>query len=296
MKDRNVIFITTPTLDCFNHVQAFRSFHPCHHVVMYPHRGVRLDDVVVDQALALEPDLIFYIGANQGQGALPPARLKELRSYAPTVNLCSDAADRPWHGVLAAYAERGCFDAQVSIDGAKPTNIDIASLTPIDPAPFDAESTLRDFRCGFSGSPGKYSPRGEIIYALTQLGGLTLRTRTVDMRYEAHAEFMNNCRMILNTAWTGTGRAFHIKGRVLEAGWAGCALLEQEGSPFEEWFPKGSCFFWRDAKEAAAIIAVACDYDINSRAELLAKTVREKYSPEKIYGEITDYVDNCGIR
>ena len=71
--------------------------------------------------------------------------------------------------------------------------------------------------------------------------------------------------MVLNTSWTGSDR-HHIKGRVLEAGWAGCALLEQAESPIAKWFPR-IVILLGDAKEAAEIIKNASDDEINLRPE-----------------------------
>jgi hypothetical protein len=92
--------------------------------------------------------------------------------------------------------------------------------------------------------------------------------------------------MMLNISYTGSQLTHHIKGRVLESGWAGCALLESAGSPIAEWFPEDCYFTWRDAKEAAAIIRDATDEEIAHRAERLAKEVRARYSAKLIYGEI----------
>ncbi len=201
------------------------------------------------------------------------------------INLCSDAQDKPWHGVLDVYKKHNCFDLQVSLDGGKYHALDMSTLTPVDPTLYNG-TAKRDIRCGFSGAVGTMGDRSEIIHSLEWFGGLTVRGRTLKGGYEDHVKFMRRCKMILNTSWTGTGDAHHIKGRVLETGWAGGALLEMSESPIEKWFPKDCYFTWRNAKEAAEIIADASDKEISQKAKRLSEEVRRRFSAKMIYGEI----------
>lgn len=277
-----IVFLTAPSNDCYNHVAAFRSIAPAEHVIM-DFKGIRLDWEIVESIRKMNPNVVFYIGANEGTHALKWKALKEISRFAKTVNICSDAADKPWHNILENYKNIGCFDLQVSIDGGRPSTIDLPSLTPIDSDQYQGEVN-RDIRCGFSGSTG--GKRSEIINALSWFGNLTVRNRAAQDGYAEHVEFLKRCRMLLNTSWTGSGQTHHIKGRVLEAGWAGCALLEYHESPIKEWFPDDCYFIWRDAKEAAAIIKDASDDDISRRSRRLAEEVRARFSAKSIYGEI----------
>lgn len=279
------IFLTTNTNEVLGHVRAWESaFGPVKHVT-FNHQGIRNDHLLIDAAAAEKPEVIFYIGAVKGTGNPRAETYRELRTIAPLVNLCSDAADKPWHGVLAAYANHKCFDLQVSLDGGRPTAIDISMLTPVDPRPYEGLGPERDIRCGFSGGVGHHNQRAEIVRALECPGGLTVRERS-QSNYEDHVLFIRRCRMILNTSFTGTGQAHHIKGRVLEAGWAGCALLESEGSPICNWFPPDCYLIYRDPKEAAEMIRDLDDETIERTAKRLAEEVRARYTAKTIYGEI----------
>ena len=280
------LFITTKTSDCDNHVKAWKSVYGETAHRTFDHMGLRNDWMFLDWAREIEPDVIFYIGANQAPGNPKPDTLRALRAFAPMVLLCSDAADTPWHPVLNQYRKQGCFDLLVSIDGSRTPYVDLATLTPIAPEPFTRSDVPRDICCGFSGTVGRWNIRSETINALEWLGGLTVREREPQDGYNEHAAFMRRCKMILNTSWTGSGQSHHIKGRVLEAGWAGCALLEYAESPIAEWFPSDCYFIWRDAKEAATIIKDASDEEISHRAERLAHEVRTRYSAKSIYEEI----------
>ena len=278
------LFITTPTVDCYNHVRAWDSFAESEHFV-FNHTGINNDWQAVEAAEAIRPDVMFYIGPNEGRGIPKPSTLKRLRYIAPFINLCSDAADRPWHRTLEMYRDRECFDLQVSIDGAKEAPVDYATLTPVDGSPFGGK---KDIRCGFSGSVGKYNARSEIIRALGWFGGLQIRERGRD--YQEHAQFMSRCQIVLNVSYTGSGGAHHIKGRVLEAGFAGAALLEHAGSPIGEWFPEDCYFTYRDPVEAARLIKTLPFDEVERRAQRLSEEVRAKYTAKQIYTGILERV------
>lgn len=265
------------------------AFGPAEHHA-FDHRKLRNDWQAVEAARDVRPDIMFYIGAQEGVGNPRPATFRELRSFAPLINLCSDAGDGPWHKTLDFYRSKECFDLQVSIDGAREAPVDLATLTPVDPGPF-AGGGARDIRCGFSGSVGRWNPRSEIILALKWFGGLTVRERaTGNDSYKDHAGFMRRCRLLLNISNTGTGHAHHIKGRVLEAGWAGCALLESEGSPIGEWFEEDCYIKYRDPPHAAHLIETLSGDAIDLAARRLAEEVRAKYTSSQIYGGILDRV------
>ena len=280
-----VVFLTTPTVDCGNHVQTWRSVAPAERLV-FNHRGIRVDWKIAKMVRDYEPTLVFYIGANQGPFCLKPDTFQQIREFVPTINLCSDAADKPWHGTLRHYRERKCFDLQVGLDGHRSDNVDLATLTPVDPRPYEGKGPEKDIRCGFSGGIGRLSGRSDVIYALAAFGHLATRQGARQGGYEDHVKFIRRCRMILNTSWTGTGLEHHVKGRVVEAGWAKCCLLESAGSPIGDWFPKDCYFIWRNAQEAADIIMDASDSEIDSRARRLSDEVRTRFRPEMIYGEI----------
>lgn len=280
-------FITTDTNDCLNHVEAWNSCFPKAEHYTFNLRQIRSDWRAIEIAQEVKPDVIFYLGAVSGLAIPKYETFRKLRETAPLINLCSDAADKPWHNVLELYKKQNCFDLQVAIDGANEAPVDYVTITPVSPIYFNKGS--KDIRCGFSGTVGRWNTRSEVINSLEWFGGLTVRKRGGD--YIDHAHFMSRSKMILNTSWTGTGERHHIKGRVLEAGWAGCALLEHKESPIHEWLPKGSYFSWSTPKEAAEIISDASDSEIKDVSELLSKEIREKYTPKIIFENILSHVD-----
>ena len=279
------LFITTKTSDCLAHVRAWESvFGPAEHV-MFNHEGIRNDHVLIDAAKAAKPDVIFYIGAMKGLGNPRPETYQELRRIAPMVNFCSDSTDRPWHPVLMAYARMKCFDLQVGIDGPSDAPVDLSTLTPVDTRPFDID-VEKDIRFGFSGSVGKWNGRSEIVKSLEWFGGLSVRHRESGDTYNDHVRFLRRSRMVLNISYTGSGHKHHIKGRVLEAGWAGCALLESEGSPIGNWFPSDCYMIYRNPKEASDMARDMDDATIDRYAKRLSEEVRARYHPKMIYMDI----------
>ena len=284
------LFYTTQTVDCANHVRAWNSCFPAAEHMTYNHIGIRNDHLMLEAARNMRPDVVFWIGAHMGSGNPRSETFKKVRDIAPLVNLCSDAGDWPWHEVLRIYKKRGCFDLQVSIDGAKSAPVDLATLTPIDDVPFSALKNLknRDIRCGFSGTVGRWNSRSEVVLALEWFGNLTVRRRVDEDNYEEHVQFLSRCQMLLNFSHTGTGQRHHVKGRVLEAGWSGCALLESKGSPVWHWFPADCYIMYGNPKEAAQIISDMGAKQIHEMAANLAYQVRQRYTAKQIYTEILE--------
>ena len=295
--DPRALFVTTETVDCVNHVHAWVSvFGDAIHWT-YEHNGnnirnIRNDWQALDIAQREKPDVIFYIGACDAPGNPTPDVLKDLNNIAPLINFCSDAADGPWHKEMVKYAKHSCFSLQVGIDGNSESCADFNTLTPVDARMFTSIGvSKRDIRCGFSGTVGRWNPRSEVILALKWFGGLVVRDRAGPGSYQDHLDFMGRCQMVVNVSNTGTGNRHHIKGRVLECGYAGCCLLESEGSPIGDWFPDDCYFLYKDPPEAAHLIATLQDDQIRYAAKRLAEEVRTKYTARHIFSQILDAVD-----
>jgi hypothetical protein len=281
------LFITAKATDCYGLVRAWESaFAPAEHFV-FNAKTLRNDWMFPKVVEELRPDIVLYNGPVGGVGAPQVESLRQVRELAPFVHLCSDATDTPWHPVLQQYANAHCFDVQVSLDGAgPPAPIDLPMITPVDPTPF-AQRGIRDIKVGMSGARGDRL-RAETVNFLEDEGLLTVRQRVFDNdSYEDHGRFTARCRILLNGAQTGSGSdRFHIKGRVLEAGWAGCALLENSASPIGSWFPPNCYLSYDSPQHAADIIRHTPFEEIEARASNLAAAVRELYTAEKIYSTI----------
>lgn len=286
------LFITTKTADCENHVRAWESVYGTADLFQFDHKGIRNDWMIIDAVRSAAPDIVFYIGA-----AVSPANpriptLATIKEMTTSVCICSDAGDTPWNPTLRSYRKHQSFDLVVAIDGSDNSLVDYVTLTPVNHRAFGRHLSGKDIRCGFSGSVGKWNPRAEMINAVRMFGELEVRPRGGD--YSDHVNFMKRCQIILNVSNTGSGLSHHIKGRVLEAGFANCALLESAGSPISRWFPPECYIIYEDAADAVRKIRELPDTAVNAAADALFKYVRDHYTARQIYSGILERLDNVG--
>ncbi len=307
------LFVTSATSDVDSLVRAWDCWQPVpSERVMFSHMGPPMYNEILTRARKISPDIIFYIGGAQGDGNPDVRTLCKLRKLAPSINLCCDAGDEPWHPLLRRYHAAGCFDLQVSLDGIRAAPVDLVTITPVDPRPWERSKVLRSkwhrpIRCGFSGGVSavitsrtrrtrdtfkvRFQPpitRDRVIHRLEADNFIVVRRRMKDKSYSEHAGFVMSCQITFNTSASGSGRAHQIKGRVLESGWAGCALLEPEASPISKWMPEGSYFSYRDVIHAKELISDLTDEQIEESAAVLSQYVRANYHPRQIYGEILE--------
>jgi len=226
------LFITTEPNDvtnvieawnCWNEVKAERITFD----FFLPVNGTRL----IRKARKVNPDVMFYIGACGAPGCYTPdvATLKTLRDIAPFINICFDAVELEWHGLLRRYKQNECFDLQVSIDGCGP--VDLITLAPVVTSFYEGPGPVKDIDCGFSGNVGK-GKRSFTIDPLEEekLIKVRLRNQTGE-DYDKHAAFIRRCKMIINTSFSGSARFHHVKQRISEAAFAGCSVLEMADAP-----------------------------------------------------------------
>ncbi|KKL94735.1 hypothetical protein LCGC14_1861670, partial [marine sediment metagenome] len=108
------LFVTSATSDVDSLVRAWDCWQPDKSTrVKFPHMGEPRDEEILAVAREMSPEVIFYIGANEGSGIPIVKTFLALRDLAPLINLCCDAADWPWHEPLNRYKKAGCFDLQV---------------------------------------------------------------------------------------------------------------------------------------------------------------------------------------
>ena len=284
------LFITTQTNDTHNLIDAWDSVanEPAARFMFHYERHP-VDDLMIEAAKKTNPEIIFYIGGCDGfttSGFPEVGTFRKLRQIAPIVNLIPDAGDfgSPWPAQIEKYRVEECFDLYVGLDGCLNSPVDHVTITPVNWHPFQT-TVKKDIRCGFSGGLG--GRRDSVIEPLGSRCTVRIRD-AISGDYYDHVNFLQRCHIILNTAWTGSGQYYHVKGRVLEAGWAGAALLEHVHSPTRDWFPSDAYFHYDHPDEAIRVIETASDDDIDEHAMRLAQVVRENYHPMKIYQGILE--------
>ncbi len=284
------LFVTPPSHEPCLIVAAWNSWNdPAIHRTFDPW-GEPNDKDILQTARDTAPDVIFYVGGDEAPALPSHDTFRALRGIAPLVHLCWDATDKPWHDVLRAYRQGECFNLQVALDGGTDSPVDMATLTPVDPRPYRNRS-VRFRRCAFAGQnvaerttygQSYQHPRWNVLMPLVKRGLVEYRERN-DGPYSDYADYIMGCQILLNISHTGTGKAHHVKVRVVEAGFAGCALLEMRDAPTTDWIPEELLFLYSTTEEAAAVIQ---SMEVADKASVLGAYMRDNYSPQAIYESI----------
>lgn len=291
----NILVLRTFTADCEKNWRSLECLgHTCT-VIQYD-ADDRTPQMIVDLAAMTKPDAIVYIGAIEkyhGRRVLAPGALCELRGIAPTIHICGDGSDEPWWEWLDAYDRAGCFACQVSIDGSQSTPIagfknGMVRLTPTDPFAFPATPWEdRLIPSAFPGGLG-HGARAELVAHLTQKAkGFEWRNSSTS--YGEMAVFMSNAKIIVNSPMNGSGTGDHVKGRVVETGFAGACLLERAGSPTSRWFRAGVDYLeYTDPDSAVVALQAAAENDghVRTIAERFAARVRTEHHPRVFWRDV----------
>ncbi len=263
----------------------------------------------------LEPKAIFF---GDPHSVFPIEIRFGLREIASLISLSTDTAghNEKRNAALCSQEDYESVDLNVSFDGIVSPVMDLMTVTPVDYRNFQGD-LQRDIRCGFSGSvpsPQKTpkfiekvkSPRAMILEGLKACSSVTIQLNTQGQTFIEYARFMLRCKLSVNTSHSGYGRwihrpcrhpdgwvggilsdikfdIHHLKGRVLEAGWAGCCLLESAGSPIANWFPEGSYYIYHNTDELKHLVNTLTDGEISTTAENLGIYTRAHYHPRRIY-------------
>ena len=317
------LFITTETNEIPKYADSLRSLPGNEvEVCIFQHRTPHNEKPTVPDisiyrtVIKSKPDMIVYVGACGGNMPSVECLTWLRRNVAPSVLICSDAADgdSPWWPLLDIYAEKNTFSVMVAIDGNRDWpyhNMGLTLLTPIDPATFAKGTTphaQRDIKFGFAGNIGGNSPdktgvvrgRRPYIDQMTRTAGLQFRNRDRHGQlgtYQDVADFMCRSCITPNFPETGSFRLMHVKGRVVEAGLAGCMLLEgkrlKSSSPTEHWFEKGVDYLEWDTLDDVRRILKETTPEISQQfGERLRAKVLAEHTPEKFWGKIFKKIED----
>lgn len=288
--------LVTHTNNCESLWRSFESLgHECHAEV-YDDRPHSRHNELVDLAVSFKPDLIIYIGAIEKYHNRPvpyPDILCRLREIAPSVHICGDASCHTWWEPLQEYDDKQCFTVQVSIDGSHNTPIakfknGIILLTPTDPRAFEPQIPWdeKDIKCGYVGGLSPWQ-RQEVVRNLTQQGLLQHIAGSPNRSYARMGKLMNKMKISFNMCINGAGDNFHVKGRVIEAGFAGSCLMEQSGATTAQWFSPGQDYLeYMSIDHAARIIKDVEDDVLRGFAQRFQKKVREQHHPKVFWDKV----------
>lgn len=259
----------------------------------------RQDSNMLDAVYAHDPETVIYIGCTGGPFLPSASTFAHMRKKGRrTVCLAFDASDESWHPHLAEFREKGSFDLVVNIDGndswPRVTERDFTALTPIAEKYWDLAGLRHEGRrARFLFAGGYASPsRARIVTWLQKFAGLVIPPRNESFgSYQEYADLMMEARVALSVPWSGVSEVGQVKGRVVEAGWAGCCLLEHVDSPTRHWFTPGVDYaVYRDRNEALMAVHQLLHTDRGATAQRmadnLASRVRKEHSPEIFWNRI----------
>lgn len=295
-----ILFLSTSSNETDKYAASLSCLNPEQvEIVRYDVAGFD-DGALYRRAAEMAPSFIVYIGSRWGAVISPLALAQLNQKVAPTVHICSDAADIPWHDLLIEYHYAGSFALQVAIDGnpAWPcAKSGLTALTPVDPKYFNGvrPHAARKVDCGFAGNPGNNgSWRRYLLSEMMFHKALDMRLRfDAPETYPAYCEYLMDCRVSLNLPHTGSGVAMHVKGRVVETGLAGGCLLEMKNSPTAHWFTPGEDY--AEYENIGDAIEVARRLKDNPEgAEAMGRRLREKvlaeHGPLKFWTRVCERV------
>lgn len=312
------LFIHTESNEIPKYVESLKSLGHETDAFMFRHalwQGEaprNIDGEILGAVDRFSPEMIVYVGAC-GRCTKPTPRLfKKLNSeVAPCVIIISDAADEcsPWWKELFEYDAEDAFRVMVAIDGNSNWPFHdrhLTLLTPINPKWFTniTRHSERNIKFGFAGNIGRIytlpngrkvgrklflDPMGKLGIQLRQRDGTIMDSVKALETYRECADFMLDTRITPNFSETGSFQRRHVKGRVVEAGLAGCLLLEEAGSPTSEWFECGVDYLeFRTMEDVKELIRrYIDDPDETEKFGLrLRQKVLAEHTPEKFWSKV----------
>lgn len=271
---------------------------------------IRRDDCAMDKEMLLEakiaePDLIVYVSAWQGDFVPLNETLGEINQIAPVVHLLCDGGDHPWWPQLQEFERRGTFSLTVNIDGSHqwPGGKEwsgpydqhkyMTLLTPVDIRAFAPAASWsfaeRPYAIGYAGN--KAGPfREAVVGRLNGVRGFAFKERDPHPNsYDAFAQFLKLVRVSVSVPFTGSGQAKHVKGRVLESGFAGCCLLEWVNDATRAWFtPRHEYFEYGSVEECAELAEWLAHHPriAEDTARALHDRLWREHAPSVFWGKV----------
>lgn len=293
-----ILYLRTNSFQCDPHVGSILQYaegHPGIEVVVKDYFVSDVDNQITEWAAHHQPNVIIWLGVCGSVNQPRPLTFWLLRkSGIKTIMLCPEASHPDWDAVIETFRTQESFDLIVNLDG-KAFPYGMTTLAIYDQRPY-AKAPIpwaeRKYDVGFCGGVGFIGTmRQKLISHFRNVKSCIFMEFPFTERcgtYQDYADFMMNCRVIINSAGSSGDKSKHVKGRVIEAGLAGCALVEEEGSPIDEWFSQGTYELFSHPVQAEMLVLdlLANPERAQVQATKLFLEVREKYSPQKIWAQV----------
>lgn len=231
----------------------------------------------------IRPDIVIVTLTAGGRHIPSPGTLEKIKAKTPLCFLSGDLSDPPWWPYLEKY--RPGISIAVNFDGNEEwpkQDKDFTCLCPISPTYYLNLAPLKDrpIHVGFMGTYASPS-RQAILAQFSERYPLVLRpANNVSDPYQRYADFMKSCRIVPNIPISGSDAARQVKARVVEAGLAGCVLLDHVSSPAKRWFTPGVDYIEYDNPKNVIT------YDEEMFATNLRTRIYTKHSPTLMWERI----------
>lgn len=271
--------------------------HKLHTITYDTMTASEQENDLFNRVVKSNPDWVLYVGALPGHHYSPvptTPQLARIGEKYKLVHLCFDGAEPLWWPVLEDFYENGRFALQINIDGTRIGPIGergLTTLCPVNPDNyFNPPWTERCIKMGFRG--GVHGGRNEILKPLADKGYMTFSPRNLNDTHLHYAKFLAMCKMVLNVAVSGGPTAkLHVKARTLEAGSAGCLLLETKDSPLNNWFDAGTDYLEYAFFEGAIIQAdwaLGHEQEAEEMAQRFRSKIIERHSPKVFWSQVME--------
>ena len=267
-----------------------------------PRERVGMDAQLLKCATDLKPDCILYISAWEGDFVPALETLGQLNSIAPLVHFCFDGSDPPWWPQLQRFEELGIFALTVNIDGGQEwpglghggftLKNAVTLLTPIFPPMFGSVTIpfmRRPFDVGYAGNRGGWL-RNRLVEKLATKPWFAFRQRDDNANsYHVYCDFLKHCRVSISVPFTGSEATAHVKGRVIESGYAGACLLEWKNAATAAWFtPRFEYFEYESIDECVEMAEWLAGHPnmCADAAKAFHYRVTTEHSPEIFWGKV----------
>lgn len=243
----------------------------------------------LDLAEMLKPDLIILFAFVEGEMCPVPDKIKLIKEKFPIVYIATDGGCAGMATPLKYFKQTECFTKIVNIDGMHTWpegTVDLVTLSPLDFRRYEPNNQIelkhRPLPLGFMGGSGAIGDlRRDMCDELVRQGLLTLgrRDESFDSSHK-YVDFMLSCQAVINFPQTGRGQV-HIKSRTMETGLAKACLLEQKGSPLNQYLIPGEDYLEWDSIEDIQKFFKHGVPNMQEMADRMHEKVRELTNPTK---------------
>lgn len=285
--------IVTGLQEAAKHKYQFELYKYDHGKEEQHHYEGEVDHSILRKVNDYKPDIIIYSGPAEGKCRPIIDTFLTLKSKAKLINLVCDGGCPNWHPILQQYVLHNAFDLILNVDGnhdwPKREN-DLTFPGPIDPR-YYSKPKKKTIRFGFAGGCGS-SDRQEAVKILKEKCGLVVPERSETWgTYQTYADFMMSCKMVVNFSNTGSGKANHLKYRVIESGLAKVCVLEQANLITKHYFSPGIDYIeYKNLEELIQIANQITDDEIDKKANKLNFAVEKNYTALRTWQTVFDSI------